>query len=147
MTTGVEISKRLLLINSISSALRRIIAITVLVWLHQYLVRQVSPGELKIYGLVVPTMMLTPLLTAVCGSGLRRYVINAYAKGDTSRVTMMVLMFTRTESSLAVQTLMGMALPVVFSTYETAMPITLSLGTGDVVGIPGSSVRNTARSW
>lgn len=90
MTAKVEISKKILIINSASSALRRIIGITVLVWLHQYLLEQLSSEELKIYGLVVPTMMFIPLLVAVCGSGLRRYAINAYAKGDTERIVTMV---------------------------------------------------------
>ena len=102
MTAGVEISKRLLLINAVSSALRRIISITVLIYVYRLLVRDVSSGELKIYGLVVPTMIVIPLLTAVCGSGLRRYVLNAYAKGDTARITMMVSNFASAGTSTPV---------------------------------------------
>ncbi|HED65579.1 MAG TPA: hypothetical protein ENJ09_08490 [Planctomycetes bacterium] len=83
---GIEISKRLVLINSASSILRSVLSLTVLLYIQQYLVAHVSPAEYEALALVFPLMLFVPLLTMVVGSGLSRYIIEAYAKHDTKRV-------------------------------------------------------------
>jgi len=90
MTARVEISKRLALINSASSVATRVINISVLLWLYQYLLRRIDPDEYSLYPVVMSIMMLVPLLTTVFTSGIGRYVVEAYARGDTAGVTQIV---------------------------------------------------------
>jgi len=90
MTTSVQISKRLALVNSASSVIARAINIVVLVWLYQYLLRRIDPDEYSLYPVVMSVMMLVPLLTTLFVSGIGRYVVEAYAKGDTRGVTQIV---------------------------------------------------------
>jgi O-antigen/teichoic acid export membrane protein len=90
MAARVEISKRLALINSVSSVVTRVINISVLVWLYQYLLRRIDPDEYSLYPVVMSVMMLVPVLTTVFTSGIGRYVVEAYAKGDTRGVTQIV---------------------------------------------------------
>ena len=90
MSGKVEISKRLILINSASSIGTRIINISILVWLHQHLLRRISPEEYSLYPVLMAVMVFAPLLTTILTSGIGRYVVEAYAKGDERRVTQIV---------------------------------------------------------
>jgi O-antigen/teichoic acid export membrane protein len=90
MTTGVEISKRLLLINSASSVIARIISMSVIVWLQQYLLKRISPEEYSLLPVLSSVIVFLPLLTIVFSAGLQRYVTEAYARGDERRVTQIV---------------------------------------------------------
>jgi O-antigen/teichoic acid export membrane protein len=90
MSAKVEISKRLVLINSASSVVSHLIRISVLVWLQQYLLRRISPEEYSLYPVLMSVMMFAPLFTAVLTAGLGRYIVEAYAKGDEQRVTQIV---------------------------------------------------------
>jgi O-antigen/teichoic acid export membrane protein len=87
MSTRVEISKRLVLINSASSVVARLIDISVLVWLQQYLLRRITPEEYSLYPVLMSVMMFAPLLTTIFTSGLGRYIVESYAKGDEQGVT------------------------------------------------------------
>ena len=86
----VEISKKLFVINSASSILTKIVNVSVLVWLYQYLLKRISPEEYSIYPVVMAVMVFVPLLTVVMTSGIGRYIVEAYAKGDERRVTQIV---------------------------------------------------------
>lgn len=90
MSPKVEISKRLVLINSASSLLTRVINVSVLVWLQQYLLRRISPEEYSIYPVVMAVMIFVPLFSTILTSGLGRFVVEAYAKGDEKGVTQIV---------------------------------------------------------
>lgn len=56
MNSRVEISKRLVLINSGSSVLAHLVNISILLWLHQYLLRRISPEEYSLYPVIVSTL-------------------------------------------------------------------------------------------
>lgn len=90
VTTSVPISKRLVLINSASAVLTKIINVAVLVWLYQYLLKRIAPEEYALYPVVMSVMAFLPLLTVVLTSGVGRYVVEAYAKGDEEGVTQIV---------------------------------------------------------
>ncbi len=90
MSPRVEISKRLLLINSASGALARIINVSVLLWLNQYLLRRISPEEFSLYPTLTSVILLMPLATSILTAGLGRYVLAAYARGDDRGVTQIV---------------------------------------------------------
>jgi O-antigen/teichoic acid export membrane protein len=87
MSTRIEIDSRLVLINSISAVVQRLLTVTVLVWLQQYLVRRISAEEYGIYQVVLALLVFVPLVAAVVGSGLARFVAEAYARGEVERVT------------------------------------------------------------
>ncbi len=90
MSTKVRISKRLVLINSASSIAERVVNITIVVWLNQYLLRRISTEEYSLYPLIMAVMVFMPLLTTILTSGIGRYIVEAYAVGDEHRVTQIV---------------------------------------------------------
>ncbi len=95
MTTRVEICKRLLLINSASTVVTQLVRVTVLVWLHQHLLRRISPEEYVLYPIVVAVVAFLPLFTGILTSGLGRYIVEAYARDEESRIVEIVsTMFT-----------------------------------------------------
>lgn len=87
MSTHIEIDSKIVLINSISAVVQRLLSVSVLVWLQQYLVRRISAEEYGIYQVVLALLVFVPLVAAVVGSGLARFVTEAYAQGDVARVT------------------------------------------------------------
>lgn len=82
----VEISKRLVLVNSASSVAARLVNVTVLFWLHQHLLKRVPPQEYAIYPVVLAVMAFAPVFTTVFTGGISRYVVDAYARGDRDAV-------------------------------------------------------------
>lgn len=83
----VEVSKRLLLINSASTVGTRLLSLSVIVWLNSYLISKISPEEYSLLPVLYSVLMFAPLLTSVLTSGLSRYVTEAYARGDDERLT------------------------------------------------------------
>lgn len=90
MTEQVEISKRLVLINSASSIAVRFLNVSVLVWVHQYLLNRITAEEYAIYPVVASIMIFAPLFTSFLTGGISRFVIEAYARGDERRATEIV---------------------------------------------------------
>lgn len=86
----VIISKRLLAVNMASSVAAKILNITVLVWLNQYLLKQIGAEEYSLYPVTISIMAFGPLLSAILTSGLGRYTLNAYARDDDEEVTRIV---------------------------------------------------------
>jgi O-antigen/teichoic acid export membrane protein len=86
----VEISKRLVLINSASSLVTRMLSISVLIWLQQYLLKRITPEEYSLLPVLYSVMMFAPLVTTILTGGLGRYIVEAYAKHDDERVTQIV---------------------------------------------------------
>ncbi len=87
---GMEISKRLLAVNTFSAVATHVIQLSVLVWLQQYLLAHVPLDEYSIYPPIVAVMMFVPLLSVTVTSGLERYTVAAYANGDDVRVTQII---------------------------------------------------------
>lgn len=90
MGERVEISKRLVLINSASSLATRLLSISVLVWLQQYLLSRISPEEYSLLPILYAIMMFAPLATTILTGGIGRYIVEAYARDDDDRVTQIV---------------------------------------------------------
>jgi O-antigen/teichoic acid export membrane protein len=90
MTSRVEISKRLVFINSVSSAVAKILNVFVLAWLQQYLLTRISAEEYSLYPVLTSIMLFAPALTLILTSGLGRYVVAAYSNADEHRVTQIV---------------------------------------------------------
>ncbi len=90
MGPRVEISKRLVVVNTASGVVARVINISVLVWLHQYLLRRISPEEYQLLPVLTGIILLLPVLTTVLTAGLGRFVVAAYARGDERDITQIV---------------------------------------------------------
>jgi O-antigen/teichoic acid export membrane protein len=90
MNTNITISKRLTLINSASSIGAMLLNGAVAVWLQQYLLRRISPEEYSLIAVLGAVMVFLPLLTTVLTSGIGRYVVESYARGDEGRVIQIV---------------------------------------------------------
>jgi O-antigen/teichoic acid export membrane protein len=90
MTSRVEISKRVVLINTASAVLARVINLSVVLWLNAYLLRRISPEELQLWPLLMSVIVLLPLFTSILTSGIGRFVLTAYATGDDRSVTQIV---------------------------------------------------------
>ena len=86
----VEISKRLVLINSISSVITRLINILFLVWIYEYLLERISTEEFAVYPVVAAIIVFAPLFSSLLTGGISRFVIEAYARGEMQRVTEIV---------------------------------------------------------
>jgi len=86
----VEISKRLVLINTASGVLARILNVSVVLWLHQYLLHRISPQEYSLLPLLLSLILLLPLVTSILTAGLGRFVLAAYAQGDDRGITQTV---------------------------------------------------------
>lgn len=88
--SGVQISKRLVLLNTASGILARTISISVVVWLHQYLLRRISTEEYQLLPLLMSVIVLLPLATSILTAGLGRFVLAAYAREDDRSITQIV---------------------------------------------------------
>ena len=86
----VEISKRLVIINSVSSILTMAFEVLFTFWLYQYLIRRITPEEYSLLPVVMSIMVLLPLVTALFTSGISRYIIDAYARGDEQGATRII---------------------------------------------------------
>ncbi len=90
MSPRVEISKRLVLVNSASAIVARVINLSVVVWLNQYLLRRIGAEEYSLLPALMAVILLLPLFTSVLTSGIGRFVVAAYARGDDRGVTQIV---------------------------------------------------------
>jgi len=88
--SNVEISKRLVMINSISAMLKSLIQLAVVVWLLRHLARKIPNAEFAVYTIVQSLMLFVPLLSMAVGGGIARFITEAYARGDEKRVTRIV---------------------------------------------------------
>ncbi len=86
----IEISKKLVLINSASSLATRMLSLSVLVWLQQYLLKRISAEEYSLLPLLYSIMAFAPLITTVLTGGLGRFITVAYARDDDEEVTRIV---------------------------------------------------------
>src|SRR3954464_9879129 len=90
MNTGVEVSKRLVLINAGSAIVTRILRVTVMVWMFQFLLRRISVDQFAVYAVVTALIVFAPIFTSFFTSGISRYVVEAYAHGDHRRASQIV---------------------------------------------------------
>jgi len=90
MTPRVEISKRLVAINTASAVLAKAISLIVILWVTQYLLGRVSREEYALMYTLVQIILVLPLVTSILTAGVGRYVLEAYAREDDHRVTQIV---------------------------------------------------------
>jgi len=79
---NIVVSKRLVAVNSISSVVTKILNITILFWAYQYLLTRIPAEEFAVLPVVMAVMIFAPLFFTFLTSGISRYVIDSYARGD-----------------------------------------------------------------
>ncbi|SFE78855.1 lipopolysaccharide biosynthesis protein [Roseivivax sediminis] len=82
----IVLSRRLVSVNSASSVANRLLSVTVLVWLFQYLVNRLPTEEFAIYPVVMAVMVVAPLFFSLFTGGMARFLIDAYARSDFDAV-------------------------------------------------------------
>lgn len=87
---NVTVSKRLIVLNSASSVVARLVNMTVILWMYQYLLKRIPAEEFAVYPVVTAIMVFAPLFFSLFSGGIARYVIEAFAKGEFSQVTRIV---------------------------------------------------------
>lgn len=87
---SIEISKRLVLVNSFAAVLRSVLGLAVVFWLQRFLGKKIPESEFAVYSVVLKLMMFVPLVSMAVGGGLTRFVTEAVARGDQQRVTQIV---------------------------------------------------------
>ncbi len=86
----VVVSKRLVAINSASSLIAKLVNVTVLLWTYQYLLKRIPAEEFAVLPVVTSIMVFAPLFFSFFTGGISRYAVDAYAKGEFDRVTIIV---------------------------------------------------------
>ena len=87
---NIVVSKRLMVINSASSVISKLLNATVLLWSYQYLLRRIPPEEFSILPVVMAVMVFAPLFFSFFTGGISRHVVEAYARDDFEGVTRVV---------------------------------------------------------
>ena len=77
-------------INAASTVATRLLQLTVLVWVNQFLLRRIAPEEYSLYPLVLSLMVFAELFRSVFTSGLGRYIVEADSRDDAAGVTRVV---------------------------------------------------------
>lgn len=90
MLPRVEISKRLVLINTASAVLSKAINLAIIFWVTKYLLDRVEREEYGLMSLLISIIIVLPLVTSILTAGIGRYVLEADAQGDDRRVTQIV---------------------------------------------------------
>lgn len=78
------------LVNASSSVVARLIQITALVWVNQYLLRRIVPEEYAIYPVVLSLLVAGEIFSRIFTGGITRYIIEKDAKNDPEGVTEIV---------------------------------------------------------
>ena len=87
---SIPISKRTVVVNSASFVLARVLNLSILVWLYQYLIARIPAQEFAIYPVVAAVMVFAPLFFSTFTGGILRHVVDAYARGDGEGVRRVV---------------------------------------------------------
>ena len=83
-------SRRILAINTASSVGTRVLQLTVLVWVNQYLLRHISAGEYALLPLVMSLLIFGELFRNIFAGALGRFIVEADARRDDAGVTRIV---------------------------------------------------------
>jgi O-antigen/teichoic acid export membrane protein len=90
MTPRPLTSRRTLTLNTVSSVTTRLLQLTVLVWVNQYLLRHISAEEYALLPLVLSLLVFGELFRIIFAGGLGRFLVEADARGDDAGVTRIV---------------------------------------------------------
>lgn len=78
------------MINSASSLATRLLSVTVLIWVQQYLLKRISVEEYSLLPIVYSLMIFLPYFSIILTGGIRRFVLESYAENDLERLSQIV---------------------------------------------------------
>jgi O-antigen/teichoic acid export membrane protein len=84
------ISKRLTIVNSLSSVGVMAINSVLAIWMQQFLLKRVSPEEYSLIAVLNAIMVFLPLVSTIFTSAIGRYIIESLTKNDEDGVTRIV---------------------------------------------------------
>lgn len=87
MKTNVNLDKRLLFINSLSSLLSWILKTGLLFVLQRFLLSRVSLEEYSLYPVISSIMVFVELLRSLLSGGISRFIVEADVQGKRDQVT------------------------------------------------------------
>ena len=90
MSGLVTVSKKLVIINSASSLATRLLSITVLIWVQQYLLKNISVEEYSLLPVIYSLIIFLPVLTVIVTGGIKRFILVAFAENREERITQIV---------------------------------------------------------
>ena len=90
VSMNIPISKGLMLINSFSGLIARIVNLGMLVWLQQYLLIRISPEEYSLYPVFTSILMFMLIAKSIFTGGIARYLIAARSRGDNVQIERIV---------------------------------------------------------
>jgi O-antigen/teichoic acid export membrane protein len=86
----IEVSRRLVVINSISSVCSRVVTVLVWFWVNKLLLEKRDLAEVALLPVVTAVMMFGSLLTSMLSGGVARYVVEACATNKAQGVSEIV---------------------------------------------------------
>src|SRR5215813_12526621 len=86
----IEISRRLVVINSISSVCTRVVTVLVWFWVNKLLLEEREDAEYALLPVVTAVIMFGSLLTTMLSGGVARYVVEACATNKAEGVSEIV---------------------------------------------------------
>lgn len=123
MISGVPISKRLVFVNSLSSAGARLINVALLLWLQRYLITRIPADEYALYPVFMSIMVFLLLVKTLLASGIVRYATDAKAKKDSERIERIVsTMFVLTTAMALVSLGIGTGFALNINRFITVAP-------------------------
>ncbi len=87
MESRIRISRHLVMLNSASALLTKLVGLSVLIWVLQFLLARIPAEEYAIYPVVTAVMLFVPMLTELLTGGAARHVLAAAARGEDDRIT------------------------------------------------------------
>ena len=88
--SNVVVSKKVAVINSASGLMTMLLQLSVMVWVHQHLLRRISPEEYSLLPLLTSLIVIFPVFAVLLTSGIARYVTEAAARDDEDSVVKIV---------------------------------------------------------
>lgn len=76
--------------NALSCVATRVLQVSLLVWVNQYLIKRIAPEEYSLLPLVMSLLVFAELFNAAFISGVGRFLVAADARGDKKEVTRIV---------------------------------------------------------
>ncbi|MEP4078163.1 lipopolysaccharide biosynthesis protein [Haloferula sp.] len=77
-------------VNAASSVMTRLLQLTVLVWVNQYLLKRIDAQEYSLFPVVMSLMIFADMFKNMFIGGIGRYIVEADSRGDDEGVTRVV---------------------------------------------------------
>lgn len=87
MTPPVRSASKTYLINMTSCVVYRLLQMSVLIWVNQYLLKRIPTEEFSLYPLILSLMLFGDLFKSIFTGGIARFLVASHARGDKVEAT------------------------------------------------------------